>query len=333
LKTTLALLVLFISFFSFFTEAQRVIDTVDTPYGKMLLYSNKTWAFYNKPVFDGIMNPRIHKIMTNNQDIQYTQFWNNEVCFLTKNNDLSKLKDTIWLNLNNESNVDFKMPVPGAVTSPYGFRKGRNHNGVDMSLKTGDTIYAVWSGKIRYAKYNDGGFGNLVIIRHHNGLETLSAHLSKFLVFPDQDVVAGEPIGLGGSTGRSSGPHLHFEIRFYEAPINPEFLIDFESKKLRQQNLFVHKSLFLPGLKPIEPFDDSYLTELPQTNDSLSIELPIIKPPVIIQKPKIKYYRVKSGDTLTEIANRNNTTVSKLCQLNGIKPTSIIQLGKSLRIK
>lgn len=299
----------------------------------MLLYSNKTWAFFNKPVFDGIMNPRIHKIMTNNQDILYTQFWNNEVCFMSKDNDLSKLKDTIWLNLNNESNVEFKMPVPGAVTSPYGFRKGRNHNGVDMSLKTGDTIYAVWSGKIRYAKYNDGGFGNLVIIRHHNGLETLSAHLSKFLVFPDQDVVAGEPIGLGGSTGRSSGPHLHFEIRFYEAPINPEFLIDFESKKLRQQNLFVHKSLFLPGLKPIESFDDSYLTELPQTNDSLSIELPIIKPPVIIQKPKIKYYRVKSGDTLTEIANRNNTTVSKLCQLNGIKPTSIIQLGKSLRIK
>ena len=333
MKTALALLVLFISFFSFFTEAQRVIDTVDTPYGKMLLYSNKTWAFFNKPVFDGIMNPRIHKIMTNNQDILYTQFWNNEVCFMSKDNDLSKLKDTIWLNLNNESNVEFKMPVPGAVTSPYGFRKGRNHNGVDMSLKTGDTIYAVWSGKIRYAKYNDGGFGNLVIIRHHNGLETLSAHLSKFLVFPDQDVVAGEPIGLGGSTGRSSGPHLHFEIRFYEAPINPEFLIDFESKKLRQQNLFVHKSLFLPGLKPIESFDDSYLTELPQTNDSLSIQLPIIKPPVIIQKPKIKYYRVKSGDTLTEIANRNNTTVSKLCQLNGIKPTSIIQLGKSLRIK
>ena len=299
----------------------------------MLLYSNKTWTFFNKPIFDGIMNQRIHKIMTNNQDILYTQFWNNEVCFMSTENDLSKLKDTVWLNVKNESNVDFKMPVPGAVTSPYGFRKGRNHNGVDMSLKTGDTIYAVWSGKIRYAKYNDGGFGNLVIIRHHNGLETLSAHLSKFLVFPDQDVVAGEPIGLGGSTGRSSGPHLHFEIRFYEAPINPEFFIDFESKKLKHQKLFVHKSIFSPSLKPTESFDDSYLTELSQTNDSLTIQLPIIKPPVVIQKPKIKYYRVKSGDTLTEIANRNNTTVSKLCQLNGINPTSIIQLGKSLRIK
>ena len=95
MKTTLSLLVLFITFFSFVIEAQRVIDTVDTPYGKMLLYSNKTWTFFNKPIFDGIMNQRIHKIMNNNQDIPYTQFWNNEVCFMSKENDLSKLKDTV----------------------------------------------------------------------------------------------------------------------------------------------------------------------------------------------------------------------------------------------
>ena len=309
------------------------MDTVDTPYGKMLIYSNKTWSFFNKPIFDGIMNKRIHTIMSKDQDIPYTQSWNNEVCFTSKNNDLSKLRDTIWLNSKNDLNIDFRMPVIGTVTSRYGLRKGRNHNGIDISLKTGDTIYAVWSGKIRYAKYNDGGFGNLVIIRHHNGLETFSAHLSKFLVFPDQDVIAGEPIGLGGSTGRSSGPHLHFEIRFYEAPINPDFMIDFENKKLKQENFFVHKSLFAPGLKPSEFFDDSHLTELSEINDSLSIPIPLIKPPVVVQKPKIRYYRVKSGDTLTEIADRNNTTVTKLCQLNGIKPTSIIQLGKSLRIK
>jgi len=228
------------------------MDTVDTPYGKMLIYSNKTWSFFNKPIFDGIMNKRIHTIMSKDQDIPYTQSWNNEVCFTSKNNDLSKLRDTIWLNSKNDLNIDFRMPVLGTVTSRYGLRKGRNHNGIDISLKTGDTIYAVWSGKIRYAKYNDGGFGNLVIIRHHNGLETFSAHLSKFLVFPDQDVIAGEPIGLGGSTGRSSGPHLHFEIRFYEAPINPDFMIDFENKKLKQENLFVHKSLFAPGLKTTE---------------------------------------------------------------------------------
>jgi murein DD-endopeptidase MepM/ murein hydrolase activator NlpD len=333
LKSTFFLLLLFITSFSSFIEAQRVMDTVDTPYGKMLIYSNKTWSFFNKPIFDGIMNKRIHTIMSKDQDIPYTQSWNNEVCFTSKNNDLSKLRDTIWLNSKNDLNIDFKMPVLGTVTSRYGLRKGRNHNGIDISLKTGDTIYAVWSGKIRYAKYNDGGFGNLVIIRHHNGLETFSAHLSKFLVFPDQDVIAGEPIGLGGSTGRSSGPHLHFEIRFYEAPINPDFMIDFENKKLKQENLFVHKSLFAPGLKPAEFFDDSHLTELSEINDSLSIPIPLIKPPVVVQKPKIRYYRVKSGDTLTEIADRNNTTVTKLCQLNGIKPTSIIQLGKSLRIK
>ena len=307
------------------------MDTLDTPYGKMIIYSNKTWVFFDKPIFDGIMNARIHKIMTEEQEIPFTQTWNNDECFSSKNNDLSRLKDTIWLNVNDETDKEFHMPIPGSVTSQYGIRKGRNHNGVDLSLKTGDTVYATWPGKIRYAKYNDGGFGNLVIIRHNNGLETFSAHLSKFLVFPDQDVLAGEPIGLGGSTGRSSGPHLHYEIRFYEAPINPELMIDFALKKIKTPNLYVHKSIFAPGVKPIDYVDDTQIVNLNEEIDSLLITVP--KPPVVVKPAKIRYYRVKSGDTLTEIAARNNTTVSKLCQLNGIKPTSIIQLGKSLRIK
>lgn len=312
--------------------SQRVMDTVDTPYGKMIIYSNKTWVFFNKPIFDGIMNPRIHKIMTQEQEIPFTQTWNNEECFSSKNNDLSRLKDTLWLNSNKAVHNNFKMPIRGSVTSQYGIRKGRNHNGIDLSLKTGDTVFATWSGKIRYAKYNDGGFGNLVIIRHHNGLETFYAHLSGFLVFPDQDVAAGEAIGLGGSTGRSSGPHLHYEIRFYEAPINPELVIDFETKKLKNPNLFVHKSFFSQGIKPIDYNDDTHAVELSENSDT-SVIIAIPKPPIIIKQAKIRYHKVKSGDTLTNIAARNNTTVSKLCQLNGIKPTSIIQLGKSLRIK
>ena len=117
---------------------------------------------------------------------------------------------------------DFDCPVQGIVTSRYGYRKGRYHNGIDLNLRTGDTVKAAFSGRVRYAKWNDGGFGNLVIIRHHNGLETFYAHLSKHLVAPDQEVKAGEPIGLGGNTGRSFGAHLHFEVRFYDAPMNPE---------------------------------------------------------------------------------------------------------------
>ena len=290
----------------------------------MIIYSNKTWAFYNKNVFDGIMNRNLHRIMTESQEAQFIQKWNNDACFTGKNNDLSRLKDTIWLCVNDENHPNFKMPVPGMVTSRYGFRSGRNHNGIDLDLETGDTVSTAWSGKVRYAKYNDGGFGNLVIVRHYNGLETFYAHLSKLLVFPDQEVKAGEPIGLGGNTGRSFGSHLHFEVRFYDAPLNPEELINFDKKEIKNENLFVHKGLFRPGAKPSDYFEES--PQERQEND----ELP---KPVVVRKPQIKYYRVKSGDTLTEIADRNNMTVSKLCQLNGINPSSVLQVGRSLRIK
>jgi murein DD-endopeptidase MepM/ murein hydrolase activator NlpD len=259
--------------------------------------------------------------MTEEQNGNFTNKWNNDVCFSTRN-DLSKLKDTIWLCVTDEEHPDFVMPVPGVVTSRYGFRSGRNHNGIDLDLETGDTVVAAWSGKVRYAKFNDGGFGNLVIIRHYNGLETFYAHMSKLLVFPDQDVVAGEPIGLGGNTGHSFGAHLHFEVRFYDSPMNPEEVINFDKKYLKSENLFVHKGLFKAGAKPSSVHDDN------APNENKVVQN---KPATI--KPQTKYYRVKTGDTLTEIADRNNITVSKLCQLNGIKPSSVLIPGKSLRVK
>jgi hypothetical protein len=305
------------------STAQKALDTVDTELGQLIIFSNKTWSFFNKSLFDGVMNRRIHKIMTENQEVSFTQKWNNEVCFTSRNNDLSRLKDTIWLCVNDENNPEFKMPVPGSVTSRYGFRSGRNHNGIDLDLNTGDTVSSMWAGKVRYAKYNEGGFGNLVVVRHFNGLETFYAHLSKLLVFPDQEIKAGEPIGLGGNTGRSFGSHLHMEIRFYDAPINPEEIINFEKKELKNENLFVHKGLFRPGAKPTD-----YLEEIAQESSTQN-EIP--KP--VLRTPQVKYYRVKPGDTLTEIADRNNITVSKLCQLNGIKPSAVLQVGRSLRIK
>jgi murein DD-endopeptidase MepM/ murein hydrolase activator NlpD len=318
------LFVLFLGIFSV-SRAQKVLDTVDTEFGQMIIYSNKTWAFYNKNVFDGILNRRIHKIMSEEQQYPFTQKWNNEVCFTSKN-DLSRLQDTVWLCVNDEEHADFKIPVPGIVTSRYGFRSGRNHNGIDLDLDVGDTVCSAWSGKIRYAKYNEGGFGNLVVVRHHNGLETFYAHLSKLLVFPDQEVKAGEPIGLGGNTGRSFGAHLHFEVRFYDAPLNPEEIINFSKKEVKNENLLVHKGLFRPGAKPTD-----YYEEHPQ-EQAKDPEI-VIPNPVVVRKPQVKYYRVKSGDTLTEIADRNNITVSKLCELNGIRPTSVLQVGRSLRIK
>ena len=314
---SITLLYIFCLFFGFSTTAQRALDTIETELGKVVLYSNKTWSFLQVSTFDGIMNPRINALMQA-QDPSFRHPWSNDVCF-TSRNDMSKLKDTLWLCVNDEYDQNFHMPAPGIVTSRYGPRNGRNHNGIDIDLETGDTVYATWSGKVRYAKYNDGGFGNLVIIRHPNGLETLYAHLSKFLVYPDQDIVAGEPIGLGGNTGHSYGSHLHFEIRFYDAPMNPEEIIDFSARGLKNENLFVHKGLFRPGAKPSDYYED-HPTEVVQT-------------PVVVRTPQVRYYKVRPGDTLTEIAARNNTTVTKICQLNGIKPTTVLQLGRSLRVK
>jgi murein DD-endopeptidase MepM/ murein hydrolase activator NlpD len=300
------------------------MDTVETDLGPIILFSNKTWSYYNKNAFNGIMNMRIHKIMSEMPNANFGQKWNNDVCFSTKN-DLSKLKDTVWLCVTDENHAEFNMPVSGIVTSRYGFRSGRNHNGIDLDLDTGDTVVAAFSGKVRYSKYNDGGFGNLVVIRHYNGLETFYAHLSKLLVDPDQDVKAGEPIGLGGNTGHSFGSHLHFEVRFYDSPMNPEEIINFDKRYLKSENLFVHKGLFRAGAKPSSVHDDNF-------NQEQVEEVKPVKPITPI-KPQTKYYRVKSGDTLTEIADRNNITVSKLCQLNGIKPSSILIPGKSLRVK
>lgn len=123
-------------------------------------------------------------------------------------------------------------PVKGVLTSGFGYRPrfGRIHKGVDLNLHVGDTVVAAFDGRIRMTKYEGKGYGYYVVIRHDNGLETVYGHLSRFIAKPDQYVKAGQPIALGGNTGRSTGPHLHFETRFMGIAINPEFIIDFENR-------------------------------------------------------------------------------------------------------
>ncbi|MFM7565698.1 MAG: peptidoglycan DD-metalloendopeptidase family protein [Flavobacteriales bacterium] len=252
--------ILFLGFFvSIIGKSSAVFSqpSLDTNIQDTLLFtSNDAERKGVKQPFNGILNPRIHYLVsTMNPPIK--QGWDNEQVFGKNNNNLQGLKDTIWLCINeNDDNpfeADFHLPLSKVVvTSRYGPRSGRYHNGIDLGLKIGDTIYAMFSGKVRYAKYNDGGFGNLVILRHYNGLETFYAHMSKFLVDPNEEVRVGQPIGLGGNTGRSTGPHLHLEVRFYEGAINPEEIINFDKKFLKKENLFVHKGLFRPGAKPTD---------------------------------------------------------------------------------
>ncbi len=306
-----------------FSFGQSIVDTVKTAQGTMVIYGNRTWRYLEDATFDGILNEKIHDIVTSDSSLNFVQTWDNDVCYTSdRGNDLNKLSDTLWLCVTDEAHREFVIPSPGVVTSRYGFRHGRYHNGIDIDLEVGDTVVSAWAGKVRYAKYNDGGFGNLVIVRHYNGLETFYAHLSKHLVAPDQEVAAGEPIGLGGNTGHSYGAHLHFEVRFYDAPMNPEQIIDFTKKTCKDENLMVHRGLFRPGAKP---------TDLEEHGESIaSVQK---KTASATASGSRKYYKVRPGDTLSEIAVRNNTTVSRLCSLNGIRPTKTLQVGQSLRVK
>ncbi len=119
----------------------------------------------------------------------------------------------------------FVLPIDSdiKVTSKYGPRRRRMHRGIDLKVYTGDTIRAAFDGKIRIRSFERRGYGNYVVIRHPNGLETIYGHLSKFLVNENDVVRAGQPVGLGGNTGRSTGAHLHFET-FPNKPLIPRRL-------------------------------------------------------------------------------------------------------------
>ena len=294
---------------SFIGFSQKVIDTLYTDDGTMLIYSNRTWEYLEDRDFDGSLNPFLAEYFDGDTLLNFTLPWDHDLCYSSnRSNDLMKLRDTLWLCVVDEIHQDFVIPHDGPITSKYGWRKGRYHNGIDISLRTGDTVVSAFNGKVRYARYNEGGFGNLVIIRHYNGLETFYAHLSKHLVVPNQEVFAGEPIGLGGNSGRSRGAHLHFETRFYDAPMDPEEIIDFNKKDIKSENLFVHRDLFRPGSSA------AYRSDVMSTGG-------------------VTVHKVRSGDTLGHIARKHGTSVSRLCQLNNIRPTTTLHIGQSIRVR
>jgi murein DD-endopeptidase MepM/ murein hydrolase activator NlpD len=230
--------------------------------------------------------------------------------------DWSQQQDTLWLCATDIRHRRYRTPVRGEVVSAYGWRHRRMHHGIDLKLTTGDTVFAAFDGKIRYSDYNYGGYGNLVVMRHFSGLETYYGHMSALFVDPNEYVKAGDPIGLGGSTGRSSGPHLHFEVRYMGSAFNPEFLIDFKTGALRDPNVLLHQGKWAyhkPKAASLSTADNEVLHEAPPAPSAV--------------------YRVKSGDTLYSIAKRNGTTVQELCRVNGIGARRPIYAGQRLRLK
>jgi len=217
----------------------------------------------------------------------------------------------------------FCMPIYGQLWSVF----KKSHNGLDIHLNTGDSVRAAFGGKVRYAQYNKGGFGNLVIVRHASGLETYYAHFSKLLVTPGQEVKAGEVVGLGGSTGRSKGPHLHFEVRYHDRPLDPFSFIDYEKKRLKRTQLELNSAVFEPW-NTTQPVTD---TVRPTGTVTALQEAQTVNPPPVLQDETV-YYTVKKGDTLYSISVRHKTTVAAVCRLNSMKETDILSIGKKLRI-
>ncbi|MFB0945583.1 MAG: M23 family metallopeptidase, partial [Spirosomataceae bacterium] len=209
------------------------------------------------------------------------------------------------------------------ITSHFGFRRGRWHQGTDIDLVTGDPVYSTFDGIVRVAG-GHSGWGNTVLVRHYNGLETLYGHLSKILVEPNTLVKAGDKIGLGGNTGRSSGSHLHLEVRYEGNAFDAENIFKFSGApngtEILSQELLLDRTFYnyLRGGKSRVVFDlesDDVEEDEPQ------------------QLTRKVWVRVKRGDTLTRIASRNRTTVREICQLNRIRTNQALQIGQSLRIQ
>jgi len=224
---------------------------------------------------------------------------------------------------------EFAMPCPGYVTSPYGYRRRfrREHKGIDLKLQTGDTVYAAFTGRVRLTNYERRGYGYYVIVRHTNGLETVYGHLSKILVKPDQDVKVGEPIALGGNTGRSFGSHLHFETRYMGVPINPAAIFDFANQTVHTDTYTFDKHNYKQP-RNFDPAANSqyakaYQASHPQRETASSKNA----------KDKASSYTIRRGDTLSRIASRNGVTVRQLCRLNGLTTSSKLRPGKKIRLR
>ena len=309
---------------------ERPIDTIDTDRSgvKIITYTNNTWKYYI-PDADTLANQGV-----------FTENWVENKVFSYPNANVKSLPECVEVELV-ESLQDYHLPVMGRVTSRYGQRGRSMHKGIDIGLTTGEPIYAAFEGKVRYAKYNSGGYGNLVILRHPSGLETYYGHLCKMNVKVGDYVVAGQVIGYGGNTGRSRGAHLHFEIRYHDHTFDPERVIDFSSGELKWQTFVLERGYFNVSSKlteALEEDDDFDELLVDSKGNPLSSEKIIdnLEKAQANPKPTVNdhiYYKVKSGDNLYKIASKYGTSVGAICKLNGIKSSSTLRIGQRLRVK
>lgn len=296
-------------------------DTLDTgnPAVKVVLYNNGTFRY-------------VKDLAAMAADSVFTECWDTRTVNPYKE-DIKSLPDrfSIWVV---DSLDSYACPHIGGTRSKFGYRHGRRHQGIDLPYPKGTPVQAAFDGKVRISDYV-GGYGNLVVIRHANGLETFYGHLSERKVQSGDWVSAGDIIGLGGSTGRSTGPHLHFETRYRGAAFDPSWLIDFETGTLRHRLLKVRSWYFNPNQRYVQSIDDEDEIFRTDEEDRLLAEEQAKKEAAAraaAEAAAMRYHTVRSGDTLSGIAKKYHTSVRQLCYLNGIKETTVLQVGKRLRV-
>lgn len=284
-----------------------VIDTLPTGNSALsiVLFNDNTWRYI------------LAEDYKNDPEV-FNNHWDTTNIHAYRDIELDSLPEATAIRLV-DSLESYHYPYIGRITSRYGPRRGRAHQGLDIGLKTGDPIYATFDGKVRLSKAA-GDYGNLVIIRHNNGLETYYAHLSQRDVEVGDWVVAGQQIGLGGSTGRSTGPHLHYEVRYKGQSFDPERLIDFSNGNLRRDELLLKRRHFSIYSKYEQDFGDEEEVAKQEEAERKAAAA-------------VQYHTVRSGDTLGAIARKYGTSVSRICQLSGIKSTSILRIGQKLRVR
>ena len=251
--------------------------------------------------------------------------WNN-----TYAHRATELPDSFRINLKH-----FCMPTESrVVTSNFGPRWGRTHKGIDIKVYIGDTIRAAFPGKVRMVKYEAAGYGKYVVIRHQNGLETIYGHMSNWLVKENEVVKAGQPIGLGGNTGRSTGSHLHFETRLCGVALNPALMFDFRNQDIVDDYYMFRKDRYESESIAANQLrgkvgNGSYTAaevrgEKTQANNAK-------KERIENKNSEIRYHKVAAGETLYSIAKRRKVTVDDLCRLNHLTRDIKVRPGQLLR--
>lgn len=294
----------------------NVIDTLPTavPGVNVLLYNDNTWHFSksNEYIADSeVFREAWNETSTNPYQVA-----------------LDSLPETwaVWLV---DSLSEYHCPTTATrITSKFGMRHGRRHQGIDIGLPVGSPLYAVFDGKVRVATTMHG-YGKVMILRHNNGLETVYGHMSAFDLKPGDIVHAGDVIGKSGNTGRSTGPHLHFETRHKGLAFDPLRIIDFSNGNLKQRIMVLKRRYFSASSRYDQDFDEEFLL---QEDDAKALAAKKAKEEEEARKAMV-YHKVKSGENLGLIARKYHTTVNNICRLNGIKNPNTLRAGRTIRVR